>query len=349
MRPLLLVATEPRFTGRVWPTGKFGVSRVRETPFLSEFKSHPETDETQFRNNAIAVHGLMAVAEYEGKADILRNPDLSNVSNSRMPKKRGQKGITRHGRNLISSAAVVAEKKYGRHLLSFGTVTLPDSSVEGLRAVSRDWSGVVKRFAESLKRGLQSKGLPAFSFGVTEVQPKRLARTGLPALHLHFVFVGRNSRRSAWKVTCKDIRRWWVAAIARYFPADTDFSSTENVKGIRVSAAAYLGKYMSKGVADIATLVEAGFEEWIPSAWYSISHEFRRHVLSQVVSGERVGDWLNWLCHVGGNQYARWIQPILIKNSSGREVAVGFSGTLNQAGQDTVALIANWNKEASSN
>lgn len=324
-----LVATTPRYAGRIWPTGKFGVSRVREAPFLSSCQSHYETAESQFNSLGIKAHGVEAVLRFRNKWEAVVDPDLSNVSNSPIvSKKRGHGGITRYGRNLISSAAVIVERNYDRRILTFCTVTLPSAPLESLQSVCGNWSEIVKQFVKNLGRGLLSANLPPQVFGVTEVQMKRFEAHGVPALHLHLVFVGRNSRKNAWQVTRKDVRRWWVQCLKKYLPPDTDYSSVENVQQVRKSAASYLGKYMSKGTDAIAAIIAAGFADWLPSAWFTISHDLRREVLSNVLRGENVGELLNWLCHNVMANVFRWIAPVLIKRSDQSEYAIGFTGSL---------------------
>lgn len=332
-------AVTPKYSGRIWPSGRFGVSRVREAPFPSSGQSHPETDESQWDSAAVAVHGAEAVLKFKGKWEKVAHPDLSNVSKSPIAAKRGQKGITRHGRNLIESAAVLVERRYERRLLSFGTVTLPNAPVEQLRSVASHWSAVVKQFVKNLTRGLEAQNLPSFVFGVTEIQEKRFEKTGVPALHLHFVFVGRNSIQSAWQVSRKNIRKWWQKALSAYISADVDFSATENVQQIKKSAAAYLGKYLSKGSAVISKVIEQSDKDWIPSAWYTISHSLRRKVLAQVISGEQCGEMLNWLCHNVMQGWLAWLQPIKIKSKDGFEFEVGFGGRFTRQGMSAVAQI----------
>jgi len=331
-----MLAVSPKWTGRIWPNGKFGVSRVRETPFLSLCESHRETAETEFNSLGISAHGVEAVLKFRGKWEDVMRPDLSNVPKSPIAPKRGLKGITRYGRNLISSAAVVAESKYDRRLLTFATVTLPSAPVDCLQNLCAAWSTVVKSFVKNLTRGLKAKSLPAFVFGVSEIQEKRFERTGVPALHLHCVFVGRNSRKSSWQVDRKNIRRWWKKAIAPYLPADTNYDSVENVQQVKKSSAAYLGKYMSKGADSVARLVEQGLSDWIPSAWYTITHSFRREVLSKVLRGEEVGFFLNWLCHNVMVDFLRWVAPVMARSRDGTEFAVGFAGSFTESGLQKV-------------
>lgn len=265
--------------------------------------------------------------------------DLSNVSKSPTSQKRGHKGITRHGRNMISSAAVILERNYGRHLLSFATLTLPAAESHQLRAIAENWSAVLKQFAKNLSRSLLRQGLPVTLFGVTEIQMKRFARHGDPALHFHFVYVGRNSRKSAWLVDCKEVRRIWIQCIKQYFSSETRFDSTENVQGIKKSVAGYLGKYMSKGISQIQEVIDAGFEDWLPSAWWLMNFDLRREVKNNIVSGKEVGSFLNWLCHNVMAGWIRWFAPVMIKRSDGTEYSVGFGGSFTAQGMAEVKKI----------
>lgn len=332
----MVFAIAPKYVGKIWPTGKFGVSRLREAPFLPLVESQPETEETRWNKALNKTHGILAVLEYQGKLESVLHPDLSNVSKSPLKKRRGTKGISRHGRNLISSAAVITERNHDRRLLTFGTVTLPSASADELLAAAQNWSAIVKQFVKNLTRGLHKAGLLPTVFGVTEIQMKRFEKHGVPALHLHFVFLGRSSRRSAWQVSRHDIRRWWTKSISKYFHPDTNYSSVENVQQVKKSAASYLGKYMSKGEGAIASLIEQGFEAWIPSAWFTISHDLRREVLHNVMRGEKVGELLNWLCHNVISSYLKWVAPININRSDGSQFAVGFAGTLSKLGLDKI-------------
>lgn len=327
-------AVEPKFSGRIWPTGKFGVSRVRETPFLSLCESHRETAETQWCSARLRVHGAEAVLKHEGKWATVQHAGLSNVSKSPTRKKRGWGGISRHGRNMVSSAAVILERNYDKRLLSFGTVTLPHAESAALLDLSREWSGVLKQFAKNLSRSLLRRGLPVTLFGVTEIQTKRFERTGIPALHFHFCFVGRMSKRSAWLVDHNEVRRIWIQCIKKYFPEDTCYAKTENVQGIQKSIGAYLGKYMSKGAAQIQEILDKGLEDWLPSSWWMMNFDLRREVLSNVIGGEQAGNFLQWICNNVIAGWIRWFQPVFVKRSDGSQYAVGYAGTLTPQGLD---------------
>lgn len=333
-------AVTPKYTGRVWPNGRFGVSRVREAPFLSLSQSHHQTDESRFNSAAIAAHGAEATLKFRGKWEDVMNAGLSNVPICHKRSKRGTHGITRHGRNLIENAGLIMERKYSIRQLTFATVTLPTVQPVVAEKIAGQWSQIVRRFVQSLRRGLQSKALPSEVFGVTEIQEKRFARTGIPALHLHLVFVGRKKRKSSWLVNRKNIRRWWKQALKNYVPADTDFTATENVVAVRKSAASYLGKYMSKGSQSADNVIRECGQQWLPSSWYTITDSLRKEVLASVLRGESVGELLNWMCHNVMVGMFKWLMPIFIKRADETEYAIGFAGRLDPGWIDKIAVAA---------
>lgn len=108
--------------------------------------------------------------------------------------RRGQKGLTPHGKMLVKNAASYLEKRHGKKNLSFLTVTIPSVSAEESKQISRCWSEIVRKFQQSITRHLSRQGLPPLVVGVTEVQEKRFERDGVLGLHLHLVFVGKRPR-----------------------------------------------------------------------------------------------------------------------------------------------------------
>lgn len=333
-------AITPKYTGKIWPNGRFGVSRVRETPFLSHGETHHETEESQFNSAAVVAHGAEATLKFRGKWESVVDAGLSNVPISHKRAKRGTRGITRHGRNLIENAGLIMERIHGVRRLSFGTVTVPNVSAEVAKSIALNWSEIVRKFVQSLRRGLLSKGLQPAIFGVTEIQEKRFSQTGIPALHLHFVFVGRRKRKSSWLVNRKNVRRWWKAALKPYVPSNTDFSACENVVAVKKSASSYLGKYMSKGSQSADNVIRECGQDWLPSAWYTITDSLRQYVLRSVLRGESVGGLLNWLCHNVMVGAFKWLMPVMIKRADGTEYSIGFAGRLDPGWIDKIAAAA---------
>lgn len=336
-----LRALEVKYSGQLWPNGEFGASRVREALFPSLCESHAETAETQFNRLGIKAHGVMAVLKFRNKLEAVLHPGSSIRSKSRNRAKRGSKGITSHGRKMVRNAGFILEREYDRALLSFGTVTVPRvSAVEALQ-IARNWSEITRRFLDHLTQGLQRRKLPTQRICVTEVQEQRSASAGYPVLHLHFCFVGRMKRGSAWQVNHEMVRNWWKLAIAPYVAPDTDFTATENVVRVRKSVAGYLGKYMSKGSKTIAAIAAAGQLEYLPSAWFNCSKTLRRMINAERHIGLNVGEWLRWVVESNIDGIVLYSRPVMVDRADGSQIQVGWFGRISQQG---VAMWKAWVK-----
>lgn len=336
-------ALEPKWTGRLWPNGEFGVSRVREAPFVYRIESHRETLETQFNKAALKAHGLLALLRFRDKEKIVFEPGLSIRTNSHKSAKRGSKGISSYGQKMVKNSAFLMEKKYHRKQLSFGTVTLPSLSKENLLAIAQAWSEITRQFLQELYRLLQRKSLPTDRVCVTEIQSERMAATGCPALHLHFLFLGRSSLRSEWQVSRRDIRSLWSRILSPYVPEGVSFEATENVESIRKSAQGYLGKYMSKGAAVVADLTKKGFDEWLPSSWWNADAGLKKEIKKKTLAGANVGMALRWLCENPHPEYLVRCYDVVIESKTGIRYAVGWGGTVRLAFYElvrTVGIIA---------
>jgi hypothetical protein len=205
--------------------------------------------------------------------------DLSIVSIFQK-KPKGSSGITSKGRRILRNAAYLIEKDYGKGCLSFATLTLPRLSDEGFKRVSADWGRVVESVSAAIRRRLREEGLPTHLFGCTEVQEKRERTHGGIPLHLHLVFVGRH-RSGGWAISPAQLRKSWrdavnnVLAGLKEFP---DFRASENITRVRKSCAAYLAKYLSKGVESIDKLRRKWGERELPKQWHTCTRELRQRI-----------------------------------------------------------------------
>lgn len=191
---------------------------------------------------------------------------------------RGQKGISTQGARMVRNAADALEKFYGKERLSFATLTLPRMEFEEYWHVSSNWAEIVRRFYQKLTRALAKRGGSRSYVGVTELQPRRTDREGVPALHLHFVFVGRKTRTAAWMVHYSEIRWWWKEVVQWCVGRSLNFEHCENVQEVKQSAGGYLGKYMSKGSDCVAPIAVGVFGWHLPTAWYNVSLKLKRWV-----------------------------------------------------------------------
>jgi len=264
--------TQSRLVARTWPNGSGCLWSESARGVLGKSP------------DALTSIGLSEVSKTNTKGN--------EAFETRLLAVRGRNGITKYGRSLVENGVLLLERAYGHDVLSFLTFTLPGSGFQTL-AVAAEWSRVVHRLKTSLRRELSAAGLPDLIVGCTEVQEKRFLESGGMPLHLHVVVVGRRSLRSPWGISADRYRELWLAAVA-----SVDDSLNMSVMGaavdcqrVRKSAAAYLGKYLSKGVGVIRVIEETNPDllDFLPRAWFLITNELRHLVLRHVAYGVEHG------------------------------------------------------------
>jgi len=264
---------------------------------------------------------------------------LSNVSNSHtVPKARGRKGMTKYNRRLVVNAAILLEKKYGKENLSFLTLTLPEECASR----SPDLYAEAKRqMLQWLQRALVRCGLPPLVVGATEIQSGRLVASNQFALHEHWIFAGR-SRGKTWALRPEIFAASWSRILGNvYALADVSgaISSSTRVERIRKSAAAYLGKYLSKGEKCVSELIAAGYEAFLPSSWVTRSRGILELFLSAIVKivGTRA-TFLTDSLRAFRNIFCKWSKDLILNFPDGGSAWIGFIGFLNQDGHAMFAL-----------
>lgn len=250
---------------------------------------------------------------------------LSNDSNSQdlakglSRKARGTKGLTSRGRKILRSAAVIVEKGAPRGCLTFCTVTLPPH-VMGEFSPREHWPEIVRRFTQSLRERLSRRGLPSELFGCSEVQPKRAASCEGVPLHLHLCFQGRH-RRSTWEVSTRWVERSWRMAVEGVLGTTGSVSagawkaSTQLVQ-VRKSVGRYLGKYLGKGAAAIATYGAEGLPpDLTPPSWYLCTRSLMKKITDATLSGSFLADWLEQLVMERNPLISYWARHQIIDSA----------------------------------
>lgn len=322
-----------KFAGRVWLNGEFGVSRQREALFSGKIENDYHCPiHREVMRSLVDSWGVSAVLDWvlSGKGSEGANAlGLSNVPKPHGSKKpRGSGGITPYGRKMLRNAATLLQQENQHWRLSFLTLTIPRCTLEQYEAVVKDWAEIQRQFQQGLRRRLISRGLPGELLSCTEIQEERFAGSGVPALHLHIVFQGKDRKRASWAVTPKMVRKMWVQILKPRMPSVTDWRAVENLKQVRKDAAAYIGKYMSKGVLAVAAMTDAGLGHLLPSAWWNASFSLRRRVIAHSMVGYSIGEKLINLIDRGKANWFKWLQPIKLPLSTGGEYIVGWSGRL---------------------
>lgn len=320
---------EIRHTGRIWLNGEFGVSRVRETPFLlqNENDYHCPIHKEVMRS-LIDAWGISDVLNWvlSGKGASDRIGSSKVTKSLKTSKPRGTKGLTRWGGRMLRNSIYLLEKEAGKDCLSFLTLTVPDCSLEDYKRLAMDWALVTKQLLQRLSQRLQSRQLKGEVVGVSEVQQERFERSGIPALHLHLLFQGRSGKKSAWVITPKWVRKAWKRIIQPYLPSATQWNALENLQRIKKSAGAYMAKYMSKGVDVIERIIESGLGECLPKAWWNCTFSLRRRVLSLSPSGVDVGRVIVRTIDAGDWSLITYLFPIRLEHPLVGMYTIGYGG-----------------------
>lgn len=295
--------------GRIYPNGEFGYSYLRD----------------------------YSVDELLDSIESTNVPNSHTDHETRTPK--GRNGISSYSRRQVRNAAEAIQMRFGKSNCTFATVTLPSLEDSDYIAVLENWSEVVRQFMQKLKRFLQSCGMPSVAVGVVEIQTKRMRREQrfLP-LHLHFVFPGKKPS-GHWVVTPQLVRKYWADAIRNASGVDVgrySWDNSENLQQVKMSAANYLGKYMSKGRQDLQEVEAMGLSDLLPSHWSTCSQSLKNWIKNNTHEGFEIGKRLAEVVE-GQPQLCTWRYDIKLTTEDGRSVPIGVCGLLNPMGR-TFAL-----------
>lgn len=234
----------------------------------------------------------------EGKVEFLHSLGSSHVINSENvselyePKaRRGSKGISSYGRSQVRCAAQWLEDRFELKHLSFLTCTLPPEAL--VAYTSETWAEVVHRYVKWLRYHLGRAGLCPFVVAVTEIQMNRWkAERGLPPVHLHLLFQGRQPG-CGWAYRPDFYQAGWQQSCQSVWACHWVTQSSTRVESLRSSSVSYLGKYMSKGNGAI----DKACLGTLPTSWYSISTELKVLIKSLVLklSGQAAHDLYEYL------------------------------------------------------
>ena len=310
---------------RLWPNGEatFHYPKKLKESSVSGYKP---IDSDSIQACFIRAYGV------SGALAALSSMGLLNVSNSDKPKKlitrKGLKGITSKGKRTVRNACYLLESESEKRLLTFATVTCPSLSDDDMGILHENWHRIVEAYRREISRELKRHGLPGEIVGVTEIQPKRFKDSGKPVLHCHFVFKGRR-RGSDWAIKPAKHDEIWLRCLSLVIPGRVDHViSAAQLKRVDCSAEGYLSKYLSKGKDDIAAVVAAGYQHWIPAQWWNCS----RSLASRVKRALRIFQaGTGWLVDMGESRCpSTWLyfHPIERIGKYGDKICVGYCGKL---------------------
>lgn len=342
---------KPLWTARIWEDGSFSLGYVPYSVAECEAEE-PPSGYTDFQEDLIA-GGIVGFGLIGQLARMGENPEVYRRTQMVLPfgssmaakshsqrSKRGQVGISTHGKKLVRNAALRLEREVGKDLLTFLTLTIPGLQQQGALNICQNWASIVRVFQQRLKRALISAGLPGEMVGVTEVQEKRFKETNVPALHLHLLFQGRDYYKT-WALRPVEIREMWKDAIRPYLPlSDGEFywQAMENVQRVKHSAAGYLGKYMSKGVSVVNAIHEVVPDIVLPTCWYICSRSLRCKVRKNITyfTSKAFPSFETMVCSNCISEDILWIRPVDLDIGNNKVHRVGYIGRMSYSLLDII-------------
>lgn len=338
------------FSGKLYPSGEFGIVRNR-TFALARTSQREKTVDEEWSIQCLAVHGLQECLDFAkgntalGEVSVLCEAGEGAVAlgSSLRPNShnaaRGDKGITSHGKKYVRSGAALLEGRFFKKCLSFLTLTVPSIGQAQWKELCEKWHEVVRQYIQWLSRKLSACGLFTGIVSVTEIQEERTSRTGEPALHLHMLFQGRKSG-GQWKISPATFRNAWekiVRNVVKDIPESISFSSSEEVRAVKKSAVGYLGKYMSKGVAALTSMKERDKSLVVPHTWWNMNKAMRDWVKREIVSiPQEICEMIVNGVLLGERDLIPWFKKIEIESVEGWKVVVGIMGRTSKEFQEFV-------------
>lgn len=195
------------------------------------------------------------------------------------PSRKRLEAMTKNMARNIRNGVYLLEQDYGKDLLSFLTLTLPDLSTEDLSKCCERWDYMTDQLLKSLRKQLLKKGIEFEYVYCTEIQVKRATIRKEYVPHLHIVFRGRSGKKKPWAITPSQIRQAWAGIIANVV-AHTQFTKTalENLQRVKYSAARYLGKYLSKGKCCCPPLDEPEAQQKLHTQWGGMARNISQRI-----------------------------------------------------------------------
>lgn len=305
-------------SGTLWPHGEFSFGYGKERP-----------DGGKWHENPIDV----SVRAESAQLDRLHGGpwplDLSVPPNSHTPVRRGKRGITGYGAQMVKAAGHLMGEYWPHHRKTLGTITLPEMSRATRREVVAAWPEITRQLLQWQSRRLQRLGLPPAIVSVCEIQPKRLAESGQACLHLHQLWLNVPAKHGRYSFSPNLIRSYVSRLLMRLCPSYTWGYINVDTRPVEGNAAAYLAKYMSKGRQQIAEALEDWGEDNHPATWWNMNKPTRDMVKAAVVKGRAVGSFLERVVYealdADVNEYFYFLAPIRIA-WDGAEILMGWRG-----------------------
>jgi len=312
-------APEPR--AKIWPTGEFSLG------WAARAEPAQKTHSGSFSGKQLCSPAAVRRAAEEAASNNLVKPGKF-PHGSKTP--RGLNGVTTYGRRFVTSAAKLMQDRHHARGLCFLTLTVPPLDPWERMEVASHWGRSMSRLVQWLNRVLERQGVDPLVVGVTELQEKRADHTGEAYLHAHVV-VPLYARGRRYAVDIVALRTWWKGELERVIGRALPQEPRCQAERVRSDAAAYLGKYLSKGTDAIAGIRSDLGDHSVPGQWWFCSAPCRALVKRSIISGQAASVYVEAcveqaLLEEDWHSFA-FIRPIIIE-WQGVPLLVGWTGRL---------------------
>jgi len=324
-------------TGRIWPSGDFGLGTRRSEPdsrvSLDSMEHWHQTGALEpLEAGAVGRYGIPLPGSEVG-AEPLNLTSAPNSHSAPEPRaKRGLKGITGYGKKMIKSALALLERPK-TYRLTFCTITMPTLPLEGRQSLAGCWPEFLRQLLQHLSRILERQGLPTVIVSATEIQPQRLTNGHEGYLHLHLVWPNIQARYGSWAVDALEFRSWCESFLDARGLLPSGGWVNVNVQRVKKSAAGYIAKYISKGGDVLQAFIDDLGVEAVPSTWWNMTKTARDSVKANMLEGDSVGQLLRTVVDYtfdcddfGAFVYLRHAEMFY----DGRLITIGWYGVLTE-------------------
>ena len=253
--------------------------------------------------------------------------------------RRGLTGITRLGARTVRNGAFLLQETYGNDRLAFCTFTLPSFSESEQYLIAVRWAEIVRKFVQALRRLLAAAGLSGSVVGCTEIQGDRYEKDGGLPLHLHILFVGKQPRRR-WAVSADQYRALWKNAVTNECPELplVSWKASVDCQKPKRDMSSYLGKYMSKGVGTLRSMIEGdpGLVDFLPKSWWTCSLKLKRAIGKRITGGNATARKILQDIRLGDTRI-KSSKVIEVPMAGGQLIPVAVVGSLSPEGRNKYA------------
>lgn len=330
---------------RIFPNGEFGVGRVP-----AEKK---RAVDRRFGDGCVGDYGTELVPTKHETEDSEVYYDITDKytasyklgnphESSQKTKKYGLKGITSYGRKVVRNIAYLFQESDEPEKLCMGTLTIPNFSEDAERKICSKWAYLTSRFFQAVKRRYAKFNRQFHYVSVTEIQPKRWAESHQVGLHLHFLYRAYYDNRSGrYLLDANWVRSTWRRLLYNLLEGSQPVENPNyRFDKVKTSAAAYMGKYMSKGGNICEEVLEIKGEEYLPSQWWSADLESKRLLKSKIIvcRGKAASALLD-LCRHESDKDFFYCFPVIIETPACGARIVGYHGRLTKEAQSAIERI----------